>query len=98
MHSSPGAGSRFAVWLPALTARETGRGRGETVLVLGPNRATVLNDEELLAALGFEPVGFSDLAAALDACRTAPTQFDAMLVDGPLHATTALTPPAPGVP
>ena len=33
-------------------------GRGETVLVVESERERLLYDEEMLAALGYEPVGF----------------------------------------
>jgi hypothetical protein len=72
-------------------------------LVFSPNEETVLRDEETLAALGFEPVGFSRLEAALSACRSGPTRFDAMLVDVPAGernrgAITALQTACPGCP
>ncbi len=86
VQSAPGVGSRFAVWLPALASsvdapNAAWRGQGQTVLVLGASQAAVLHDEEMLAALGFEPVGFTSLDAALAACRSRPGQFDAMLVE-----------------
>jgi len=34
------------------------RGAGETVLVLESDRGRLLRNEEILAALGYEPVGF----------------------------------------
>jgi DNA-binding NtrC family response regulator len=64
------------------------RGRGETVLLVAQDAEHVLRDEEMLAALGYEPVGFVDADAALGACRTRPDRFDAAIV-GPQASTAA---------
>src|SRR5882757_11532293 len=64
VESSPGEGSRFEVWLPCLTTvtpallvDEPVRpvGCGETVLMVAHDEARLLRDEEILAALGYEP-------------------------------------------
>jgi signal transduction histidine kinase len=87
--STPGHGSRFEVWLPCTTAVEPAPaenapslllGRGETVLVVDNDRARLLRDEEMLAALGYEPVGFTSADDALAACRATPKRFDALVV------------------
>jgi nitrogen-specific signal transduction histidine kinase/CheY-like chemotaxis protein len=84
-----GVGSRFAVWLPCHSAdRPTARpsppalqlGQGETVLVVDDASERLLADEEVLAALGYEPVGFTGAAAALRACRASSARFDVLLV------------------
>jgi CheY-like chemotaxis protein/anti-sigma regulatory factor (Ser/Thr protein kinase) len=85
-----GAGARFDAWLPCVPSNEpvsakfspgkTGRGAGETVLVLESDRSSLLRHEDILAALGYEPVGFTRLAEAAMACRAARTRFDAALV------------------
>ena len=86
--SVPGQGSRFEVWLPA-AAPSVGAadgpaaltlGRGETVLIVDRERERLLRDEEALAALGYEPVGFDRPADALAACRAEPGRFDVLLV------------------
>jgi CheY-like chemotaxis protein len=96
VESQPGAGSRFAVWLPRSAAMEVATeadrsslplGAGETLMVVDTDREQLVRHEEMLAALGYEPVGFTDAAAALAACRANPVRFDAMLV-------CQLTPPA----
>jgi signal transduction histidine kinase/CheY-like chemotaxis protein len=89
--SAPGKGSRFEVWLPTAKtdASTTARanpvappplGEGETVLVVHDNRDSLLGDEEILAALGYEPIGFDRPADAIAALRTEPARFDAVLI------------------
>jgi CheY-like chemotaxis protein len=108
VQSAPGAGTRFDIWLPSISFVEPSsrhatpgsvrRGSGETVLVLEADRERLLRHEEILAALGYEPVGFTDPAEAAAACRwelrnnaDAPTRFDAALLCSHLHgAGTAL--------
>jgi signal transduction histidine kinase len=86
--SSPGNGSRFDVWLPETAAggdasaepQLTPLGHGETVLIVEGEREHLLPDEEKLAALGYEPVGFERASDALAACRAGPDRFDIILV------------------
>jgi CheY-like chemotaxis protein len=87
--SAPGVGSRFEVWLPCIAvgappARDEVAtlqlGRGQTVLVVDDANERLLADEEMLAALGYEPVGFTRALDALAACRAIPERFDALLV------------------
>jgi signal transduction histidine kinase len=89
--STPGKGSRFEVWLPAAKteAQTTARanpvapprlGQGETVLIVHNDRDSLLGDEEILAALGYEPIGFDRPADAIAAVRAEPTRFDGVLI------------------
>ena len=88
MQSKPGHGSRFEAWLPAAVADGTAvvgpamlpLGRGETVLVVESERERLLREEEMLAALGYEPVGYGHAVDAIAACRLAPDRFDIILV------------------
>ncbi|MGY3697610.1 signal transduction histidine kinase/CheY-like chemotaxis protein [Bradyrhizobium sp. USDA 3240] len=88
VQSEPGCGSRFEVWLPAVAAASIAAdglpalplGRGETVLIVESERERLLRDEEKLAALGYEPVGFEVAADALAACRSDSARFDIILV------------------
>jgi signal transduction histidine kinase len=88
VQSKPAGGSRFEAWLPMApsgTRKMPGpvmppRGRGETVLIVEREREQLLRDEEMLAALGYEPVGFEVPADALAACQSAPGRFDIILV------------------
>lgn len=95
--STPGESSCFEVWLPCVamagsTADRTSTslplGRGETVLIVTSNSPRLLRDEEMLAALGYEPVGFTGADAALAACRARPERFEALVV-GQLGSTIA---------
>jgi DNA-binding NtrC family response regulator len=97
VHTRLGAGSCFEAWLPcaatpepvgASAAPELPLGHGETVLVLDDDRERLLKTEEILAALGYEPVGFSHPDDAKAACRAAQHRFDAAVLA--LRATTRL--------
>jgi signal transduction histidine kinase len=89
--SAQGKGSRFEVWLPAANndASTTIRselvvpprlGQGETVLIVHDDRGSLLGDEEILAALGYEPIGFDRPSDAIAAVRSEPGRFDAVLI------------------
>jgi CheY-like chemotaxis protein len=67
----------------------TGRGAGETVLVLETERERLLRHEEILAALGYEPVGFTEVAEAAQAYAV-QARFDAALVSDQRGAVSAL--------
>lgn len=88
VQSELGAGTRFEVWLPRVAAEpaagpSTGAlptGEGETVMIVALDEERVLRDEETLAALGYEPVGFAAADAALAACRADPDRFDMAII------------------
>jgi signal transduction histidine kinase len=98
VHSTPGVGTRFDIWLPSVSSNEpisvqhsagvAGRGTGETVLVLETERERLLRHEEILAALGYEPVGFTELAEAAQT-DAAQARFDAALVSHHPGASSA---------
>lgn len=88
LSSTSAAGTCFEMWLPllpvaALTSENATsvRGNGEVILLLAPDAQQRLRDEEMLAALGYEPVGFASVDAACDACRDGPDRFDMALID-----------------
>ncbi len=99
VQSTPGVGTRFDIWLPSVPSNEpisvqhlpgvTGRGAGETVLVIDTERERLLRHEEILAALGYEPVGFTELAEAAQAYAV-QARFDAALVSHQRGTTSAL--------
>jgi signal transduction histidine kinase len=87
--SQVGKGSSFEVWLPRVAEAQAStplirtmpdRGEGETILLIGDDRVELLHDEEMVAAVGYEPVGFVELERALTACRSMPQRFSAVLV------------------
>ena len=88
--TTAGVGTRFDIWLPV--AGETAippvepstvlpRGNGETVMIVDDERSLVALAEEIIAELGYEPVGFDSSRAALEAFRAAPERFDIVLTD-----------------
>ena len=90
VRSSPGAGSSFAAYFreaeaaPADDDRDAESvplGRGETILFVDDERPLLLLGEEMLAALGYEPIGFDRSEAALAAFRADPDRFDLVLID-----------------
>jgi DNA-binding response OmpR family regulator len=50
------------------------------VLIVESDRERLLQDEEKLAALGYEPAGFEHAGDALAACRSEPSRFDVILI------------------
>ena len=88
VQSKPGYGSRFEAWLPATRAGGNVMagpamfplGHGETILVVESEQERLLRDEEMLAALGYEPVGFQLSADALAAYSATPGRFDIILI------------------
>ena len=97
VQSEPGRGSRFEVWLPAAAGEGDviGQevmplGHGEAVLIVECERERLLHDEEMLAALGYEPVGFGLPADAIVACRSAPDRFDVILVSNASQLSVGL--------
>jgi CheY-like chemotaxis protein len=90
VESALGAGTRFEVYLPRTEAPAAGAeeqvaevppGHGETVLLVDDEKSLVLLGEEMLAALGYEPVGYDSSTAALAAFRADPRRFDLVLTD-----------------
>ena len=87
VESTLGEGSRFEVWLlrsPDLVAVPSNAqpfGNGETVLLLAGDLYRQLHDEEVVAALGYEPVGFHDIDHMRTALQAAPDRFDLAVID-----------------
>jgi signal transduction histidine kinase/ActR/RegA family two-component response regulator len=88
--SRPGAGSNFEVYFRQSEAwpADDGRtdapvpiGRGETILIVDDEKALVRLGEEMVAALGYEPVGYDSSPRALEAFRADPRRFDLVLTD-----------------
>jgi len=90
VRTTVGRGTTFTIWLPiageasvrsAEAAAEVPHGHGQTVMIVDDEKALVALGEEILAQLGYEPVGFSSSVAALEAFREAPRRFDIVLTD-----------------
>ena len=89
VQSAPGEGSTFSVYLPWTDAavapagaeEAIAHGEGETILLVDDEEALVRLGEEVIAQLGYEPVGFSSSTAALEAFRAEPHRFHAVLTD-----------------
>jgi len=97
MQSRPNKGTRCEVWLPRINApipepepAQLVFGQGETLLVLESSADRLLQDEELLAAIGYEPVGFKRFEDALAACLASPDRFDAAVIGHVLPTGAAL--------
>jgi CheY-like chemotaxis protein len=90
VHTTVGRGTTFTIWLPtagevtvpsAGATLELPRGHGQTVMIVDDEKPLVALAEEILAELGYEPVGFNSSTAALEAFREAPRRFDMVLTD-----------------
>jgi PAS domain S-box-containing protein len=90
VNSVIGQGTTFEIWLPVTSdvgkpaveaVRELPRGGGETVMIVDDEPTLVALAEEMLAGLGYEPVGFESSSVALQAFRTKPERFDLVLTD-----------------
>jgi signal transduction histidine kinase len=97
--STPGVGSRFEAWFASTADMESDSsddvdalplGGGKTVLLINDNREQLLRDEEILAAIGYEPVGFARPEEGLAACRAQPQRFDAVVIGRLTPSTAAL--------
>jgi signal transduction histidine kinase/ActR/RegA family two-component response regulator len=90
VQSRPGAGSSFEAYFRQAEAAPADDDRGEAPLPLGQGEAVLFVDderplvllgEEMLAEIGYEPIGFDKSPAALAAFRADPDRFDLVLTD-----------------
>lgn len=88
--SAVGEGTTFQIWLPASSEAahppvsrplELPCGNGETVMIVDDEPALLSLNEETLAELGYEAVGFGSSVEALRAFRADPHRFDIVLTD-----------------
>ncbi len=90
VRTTVGDGTIFTIWLPisgearapsAKVDTSSPHGQGQTVLIVDDEKPLVALGEEILAELGYEPVGFSSSTEALAAFRETPQRFDIVLTD-----------------
>jgi signal transduction histidine kinase/ActR/RegA family two-component response regulator len=87
--SQPGAGTSFSIYLPVSDAQPEEepaplalpQGDGQTIMVVDDEESLVHLAEEVLASLGYEPVGCIGADQALALFRASPERFDAVLTD-----------------
>ena len=87
--SELGRGTTFTVWIPRTHAEEGAAdaqpqmpmGEGQVILAVDDEVDVLHALEEMLAQLGYEPVGFNDSREALKAIRADPKRFDAVVSD-----------------
>jgi PAS domain S-box-containing protein len=96
--SRPAAGSTFDIYLPRADPAEGAgridaqlpRGRGERVLLVEDEKPLMLLAEEMLAALNFEPAGFTHAPEALAEFRVDPWRFDLVILDHLMPETNGI--------
>jgi signal transduction histidine kinase/CheY-like chemotaxis protein len=89
VQSERGRGTTFTVWLPRIEAGEAKvapvdahpGGRGQVILAVDDEPEVLAALEEMLATLGYEPAGYTDSRAALEAFRAAPERYEAVVSD-----------------
>jgi PAS domain S-box-containing protein len=90
VHSEPGKGSRFEVFLPRMDYAETGAKTEEPELVPGGNEKVLLVDDEealvytvrkQLESLGYQVTARTSSQQALEAFRAGPGEFDVLITD-----------------
>lgn len=79
--STPGAGSTFEVYLPALDVAEEKPGVGHHLMLVDDHPGMARVSAKLLETLGYRTTVFDDPREALEVFRERPQGFDAVLTD-----------------
>jgi CheY-like chemotaxis protein len=96
MRSEAGQGTTFSVYLPccgrtsqvAQEQEALPRGNGEVIMLVDDEEVLVRLGEEMIAQLGYEPVGFTSAADALEALCADPQRFCVVLSDETMPGMT----------
>ena len=96
MTSAVAHGTTFTIYLPrhgsvdpVITDAETvAQGNGETILIVDDEDMLVRLVEEIIAGLGYEPVGYSSPVDALRAFHADPQRFAAVITDETMPGMT----------
>ena len=94
--SQVGQGTTFTVWLPRLesanvtapAAPAATAGRGQIIMAVDDEPEVLAALEDMLATLGYEPAGFTDSRAALEAFRADPRRYEAVISDEVMPSLT----------
>jgi PAS domain S-box-containing protein len=90
VHSSPGKGTTFRLYfpatgllvdVPAAPARDAAPGRGERVLYVDDDEALVALATRMLVRCGYEVIGYTDSADAVEEFRRRSPDFAAVVTD-----------------
>ncbi len=89
VESERGRGTTFTVWLPRIEAAEAksvvaadlAGGTGQVILAVDDEPEVLAALEEMLATLGYEPAGYTDSRAALEAFEADPARYEAVVSD-----------------
>ena len=99
VHSKPGQGARFTLYFPECTdasspirptALPACPGTGQALLVVDDEPSLVALAVEMFTRLGYQPVGFTDPVAALQALRADPQRFAAVVTDEIMPGLTGI--------
>ncbi|WP_394788921.1 ATP-binding protein [Rhodoferax sp.] len=90
VQSAPGKGARFTLYFPECTdaldasgaaPKLASSGAGQALLVVDDEPTLVALAEEMFTSLGYQPVGYTDPAKALQALHDEPQRFKAVITD-----------------
>ena len=90
VESEPGRGTTFMLYFPAVDAAVADgapadpagvRGRGERILYVDDEESIVEVGAEILETLGYQVTGVTSSVKALEAFRSSPDDFDAVVAD-----------------